>query len=170
MLVPAIRYKDELAKFHRDVIYGNPLYQYWNYSSYWKEYDPPCSDDWSSICRVSIDSSKKLLGYLSAHVSRSDTSVSSISMYKMNLDTISFTFVRDLEKFITSLFEEHRMKKISFSVVIGNPAERLYDAGISKFGGRVVGTKLQEVILTDGNTYDVKLYEILTYCISRRCK
>jgi hypothetical protein len=45
-------------------------------------------------------------------------------------------------------------------VVVGNPAERLYDRVINKYGGRIVGIKEKSTKLIDGLYYDVKLYEI----------
>jgi hypothetical protein len=44
---------------------------------------------------------------------------------------------------------------------MGNPAEVMWDKLMSKYGGRVVGYREQDVLLEDGKLYDVKEYELM---------
>jgi len=70
-------------------------------------------------------------------------------------------FTKDFKIFTDSLFTKHKFNKINFSVVVGNPAEMMYDASIDKYCGRVVGTFTNEFKLFDGTLCDVKWYEII---------
>ncbi|TVX86108.1 hypothetical protein FPZ44_23735 [Paenibacillus agilis] len=70
-------------------------------------------------------------------------------------------FVKDLQKFLSDIFERFGFNKLSYSVVIGNPIEKSYDRMTHKYGGRIVGVNRNEVLLSDGTLNDLKLYEIL---------
>jgi hypothetical protein len=70
-------------------------------------------------------------------------------------------FSHDMGDFIFSLFLRHRFNKIVFRVVVGNPAEDIYDRFCVKYGGRIVGVLKDNVKLLDGKNYDEKLYEIM---------
>ena len=52
------------------------------------------------------------------------------------------------------------MRKMEFSVVVGNPIEETYDKMIAQYGGQITGVKHKHVRLLDGNYYDYKEYEI----------
>ena len=64
--------------------------------------------------------------------------------------------------FIVHLLKERRFYKMNWSVIVGNPAERMYDKFIAKHGGRVVGTYRRDTLLCDGEFYDRKAYELLS--------
>ena len=66
-----------------------------------------------------------------------------------------YRFVVDL------LFKQYGINRAVFNVIVGNPAERLYDRICNKYGGRVIGTFNQEAKLQDGKLYDVKYYEMM---------
>lgn len=57
-------------------------------------------------------------------------------------------------------FDKFKFRKLTFSVIVGNPIEKSYDKMINKYGGRVVSIYSDETKLIDGEYYDVKLYEI----------
>jgi RimJ/RimL family protein N-acetyltransferase len=63
--------------------------------------------------------------------------------------------------FITDLFNKNGFNKINFCVAIGNPAEKMYDKIVRKYGGKIVGIFKNDVRLWDGKIYDTKHYEIL---------
>ena len=161
MLKPAILYKEQVQEKGKVVLQYPERYMFWNNSSYltYTDFSLDDKDEWIWIKRVSVDSNDKVLGYLTAEVCRFTDDVVSLCFMNFNLGTISITFVRDMERFLMSLLDIYR--KVSFSVVVGNPAERLYDKVIEKYHGRIVGVKKQDVRLIDGKYYDLKLYEIL---------
>ena len=78
----------------------------------------------------------------------------------MNFYDKNVTFSRDLYIFLTDLFNKFNFRKIEFTVVIGNPAEVMYDRIMDKYGGSIVGIKKLSTKLIDGKYYDVKMYEI----------
>lgn len=162
MIYPAILYKDKLKEVAQVTLRNLERYKYANTSGYicFASFDCADSDEWSHIRRVSIGNNDNILGYFSAGVDRVTNSISSLYFVNFNLDVISITFVRDMQCFLEYLME--RFRKISFTVIVGNPAERLYDRVIEKYHGRVVGIELQECVLNDGKYYDLKKYEILT--------
>ena len=100
-------------------------------------------------------------GYFKCSTDRNNNSIKSLSILYLRPKTFSIGFLRDLEKLIEILFMSYKFNKINFSVIVGNPAERLYDKFIEKYRGRVVGVYKEDVVLIDGNIYDTKLYEIL---------
>lgn len=100
----------------------------------------------------------KILGYLSYDIDRRTNSANGLCA--INFETKSITFSKDFMRFLKDIFEKYQFRKLSFGVFIGNPAEKMYDKYIQKFGGKVVGISKDETILTDGNFYDYKMYEI----------
>lgn len=160
MLKLAKPYKDQIEKAQIHVIENEEQYKYLNVSSYWDNFMSEIPDsDWNSIIRLSV-AEDKVLGYFKALIARDTNDVSSLTIVNFNLKTISFTFIKDLETFIKYLLEYKKFRKIAFSVVVGNPAERLYDKFIEKYNGRVVGVRKNDVKLVDGKYYDLKLYEL----------
>lgn len=107
---------------------------------------------------VSVDKSNNVIGFLSAEIYRMVNKVSSIGA--INFYNTNVVFSRDFYKFLTELFDVHNFNKIEWEVSMGNPAERMYDKIINKFGGRVVGIRHEAVKLHDGIVCDVKEYEI----------
>lgn len=66
-----------------------------------------------------------------------------------------------MKRVFKDIFEKFHFRKLSFSVVVGNPIEPQYDKLIKKYGGRIVGIQEAQTKLIDNKYYDVKLYEIL---------
>lgn len=50
---------------------------------------------------------------------------------------------------------------LDFGVVIGNPAEKIWDKTIKKLNGKVVGYYKRDVKLIDNKLYDMKVYEVM---------
>lgn len=160
MLKLAKPYEDQINKAKIHIIENEEKYKYLNCSTYWDNTILSIPDsDWNSIVRMSV-SEDKVLGYFKADIVRDTLDVSSLMAVNFNLKAISFTFIRDLEAFVNYLLEYKKFRKINFSVVIGNPAERMYDRFIEKYNGRIVGIKKNDAKLVDGKYYDLKLYEL----------
>ncbi|OGO81270.1 MAG: hypothetical protein A2Y21_10715 [Clostridiales bacterium GWC2_40_7] len=63
-------------------------------------------------------------------------------------------------KFIVDIFLKYNFRKIEFTVVAGNPIEKMFDKYVNKYGGRIVGVRKESVKLQDNLFYDSKLYEL----------
>lgn len=162
MLKPISDYIPEIKKFCSSTIIENEeKYKFYNFTSWWNGEEIPTNvSEWDTISRVSIGDDK-VLGYMSADISRDTLNIDGLRLINFNLDTISLTFVKDIMIFINYLFSVKKFKKMTFRVAVGNPAERLYDKFIEKYNGRVVGTYTNHIKLIDGKYYDVKLYEVI---------
>lgn len=114
-------------------------------------------DTWTKHEFVSTKGGK-ILGYLAYDVDRRTNSANGLCA--INFEIKSITFSKDFMRFLKDIFEKYQFRKLSFGVYAGNPAERMYNRYIQKFGGRIVGILKSETILTDGNFYDYKMYEI----------
>lgn len=158
MLKLAIQYSDELNKLFVNVAH-NDKYKFFNTTRHC-DYDLNLAkDSWSHLEFVSVDKNNNVLGFLSARIDRHADSISSLRA--INFHDLNYTFSKDFHQFIRDLFEKFNFRKINFSVVVGNPAEKMYDKYINQYKGRVVGIYKEDVRLFDGNYYDFKLYEIM---------
>lgn len=155
MLEPAIKYKDQLEKAQYE-LWFDYKYKYWNCEPY---YDTLEIDDntWSKHQFVSVLNGK-ILGYISYKTLRQNNDAHSLSV--INFSDNKFVFGKDLHQALKDIFEKYKFRKLSFSVVVGNPIEESYDKMIEKYGGRIIGTRKEDVKLIDGEYYDLKLYEI----------
>ena len=156
MLEAAIKYKEQLEKLHYNTWF-NDKYKYWVCDVY---HDSITIDTntWNKHQFVSV-SNGEVIGYISYNIDRGDNSITSLSA--INFSDNKITFGMDLGKALQDIFEKYRFRKISFSVIIGNPIEKSYDKMIKKYGGSIVGIRKKHVKLIDGLYYDQKLYEIL---------
>lgn len=157
MLKLAYPYKDQLKVKFMETMF-NEKYKYYH-SSNFCDYELKLSDSsWTNLDFISVDKHDNILGFLGATIHRGDdmiTSLQAINFYDLN-----YAFSKDFHQFITDLFDKFKFRKMVFNVVIGNPAEKMYDKYIKKYNGRVVGIKIKEVKLYDGDFYDQKIYEI----------
>lgn len=99
-----------------------------------------------------------VIGYLAYQIDRRANSTDGLCA--INFKKKSVTFSKDFLRFLKDIFEKYRFRKLSFGVFIGNPAEKMYDRYIRKFGGRIVGISRENSMLEDGKFYDYKMYEI----------
>ncbi len=130
-----------------------------NYSS-WSNYKLELKEDnWEKIELVSVDKNDNVIGFLVASIDRDAYYISSLLV--ANFYDINITFSKDFKQFLSDLFIKYKFNKVCFSVVISNPAEKMYDKYIKRYNGRIVGVQKEHAKLADGNYYDVKLYEIL---------
>ena len=100
----------------------------------------------------------KVMGYLSYNINQRTNSAD--GMCAINFEGKNPTFSKDFMQFLKNIFEKYHFRKLSFGVYIGNPAEKMYDRYIKKFGGHIVGVEKESNMLTDGNFYDYKMYEM----------
>jgi hypothetical protein len=157
MLKLAYTYQDKLNQVYNSIIFQDK-YKYYNYDNYWGYTKEVSKDSWNDLEFVSVDKNDNVIGYLRAGISRSADKISTLGI--MNFYDINVTFSKDLYQFLNELFIKFNFRKIEFTVVIGNPAEKMYDKYIEKYGGRIVGTRRQSTRLQDNKYYDVKEYEI----------
>lgn len=122
------------------------------------ERDAPIEEAWEFTEQVSINGANEIVGYFQATIKRPENFVENI--LALNLKNNSYTFAKDFKDFWTSMFDKHKFRKIRFYVIIGNPAEKLYDKIVTKYGGKIIGLFRDEVLFNDGTYRDVKIYEL----------
>jgi hypothetical protein len=156
MLKPAIQYADVLPKMYQSIWFEDK-YKYYNYNSYWHTFSvEDKTQDWHEF--VSINSKGEIIGYIHYYVNRITLNCTSFGAINFTNDP---TFGKDLLQVIKDIFERFNFHKLTFGVVIGNPAEKSYDHLCAKYGGRILCIEKEETKLEDNNYYDVKRYEIL---------
>ena len=156
MLKPAIQYADVVPKMYQ-AIWFEDKYKYYNYNSYWHTFSiEDKTQDWHEF--VSINNKGEVIGYIHYYVNR-------VTLNCTNFGAINFTddpaFGKDLLQVIKDIFERFNFHKLTFGVVIGNPAEKSYDRLCAKYGGRILCVEKEETKLEDNKYYDVKRYEIM---------
>ena len=107
---------------------------------------------------VSVDKDNNVVGYLCAYTDRQSNKVSGIAA--INFYDLSITFSKDFYIFLSDLFTKYNFNKIEWRVVIGNPAEKMYDRIVSKYGGNIIGIQRQSTMLQDRTLCDEKFYEL----------
>jgi hypothetical protein len=157
MLKPAILYKEQLTELFSSMALDS-RYKYL-YQTAYMDFSPTLENDtWKSI-QLAICDSSKVIGYVSASLDRVSNVVTSIMF--INFSSNSVVFVKDCWFFFDYLLTTMNFDKIKWSVIVGNPAEELYDRLCERFKGRIVGTFEKDCRLSDNKIYDVKHYEIL---------
>ena len=156
MLEPAIKYKEQLKQAFYNTWFKEK-YKFYHNEAYYNELTI-YEDTWNYNQFVSVVDGK-VIGYISYQILRNE-------YYAQNLAIINFTdnsiaFGRDLKIALQDIFETYKLRKLKFSVVIGNPIEKSYDKMIKNYGGRIVGVYKENCKLIDGLYYDTKIYEIL---------
>ncbi len=158
MLDIAYNHKEALQREYARAIFKPENFYYFSapYHGYELKID---NDSWENLQFVSVtqtvDTYLEINGYFCANISRSTNHVTNMQLIKFK-DNIS----HDLVRFLRNLFEKYQFRKIEWFVVIGNPAEKMYDRIIDAWGGRVVGIFREHVRLIDNKLYDIKYYEI----------
>lgn len=156
MLELAYANQEELQKKFLSIAFVDK-YKYYNNSTYIGYKSDLSEDSWAELQFVSKKDGV-VIGFLGASIDRTVGYV--MALQAVNFCDKSIAFSRDFHKFLTDLFIKYNFRKVNFSVVIGNPIERMYDRFIKKYGGRIVGTFEGETMLWDREYYDVKYYEI----------
>jgi len=163
MLKPAINYVDQLNKLKSIIFDNEDKYKYCINADY-IDYNFFCIEDsdYKSIQRVSVNSNDEVIGYMSANLGLNNV-VTNLCLLNFYLDSkaLPVSFARDTNAFIDYLFKYRKVTKIKFNVLIGNPAEKIYDRFVKNHNGRIVGTFKNDAILIDKTICDVKCYEIM---------
>ncbi|MBQ8731730.1 MAG: hypothetical protein IJY82_02750 [Oscillospiraceae bacterium] len=164
MLDLAYKYRGELSTRYREIPYTEK-YKFYNYHSYWS-YDIAVSDSsWDNLDMVSLSPEGRVLGFFRAAIKRETFSVH--QLYIINFGEPNPIFSRDMSRFLKELFTRHNFRKVEFSVICGNPAEKLFDKLCERYDGRIVGTKRLSILLSDGQYYDEKWYEFFGEDVKR---
>ena len=157
MLKLAYSYRENLNKQFEEMAF-NEKYKF--FSLCWWNYAVEISDNsWNNIQMVSVDSCNKVIGYFSADIIRHSNKACGIQAINFGEDA-NIIFSKDMYQFLDELMTKHNLRKIEWTVVIGNPAEKIYDKIIEKYNGRVVGTRRESVTTPEGTLRDEKEYEI----------
>jgi hypothetical protein len=137
----------------------NDFYKYYNNGSWWGNVVTLSDDTWKTLEFVSVNENDEVIGFLKADIQRPENYVNGLGILNFG-HKANVTFSKDLHKFLHDLFDVFGYYKICFSVVCGNPIEKMYDKYVLKNGGHIVGTFKKDVMLHDGKLYDRKHYEI----------
>lgn len=157
MLDLTIKHAEEYKKQYLNT-WMKPKYMYYHYRSY---YSTPTVNDstWEMHDFVSIHDGK-IIGNIHYQVDRVSRNVSGLGIICFE-DKPSIVFGRDVIQVVSDIFEKFHFRKLSCGVVTANPIMPTYDRLITRHGGRICGIEKEEVLLVDGQYYDVKKYEIL---------
>ena len=153
----AYPYRDKLNQSWQAIVFNNK-YKYYNFTNYWSYEIGLNNDSWNKIEMISVNKNDEILGFLSASCDRSANKISNVGA--INFKDVNLTFSKDFHKFLNELFTLHNFNKIEWDVLIGNPAEKMYDKIIKKYGGSIVGVQHESAVLMDGTFCDVKEYEL----------
>jgi hypothetical protein len=158
MLEIAYPHKDKLNKAWQSCAFVD-RFKYYNCTpeAYYEIYLD--NNSWEKLQMVSADTSENITGYFAASIDRRTNKVSNISAINFGDQNLSFS--RDFKDFLVRLFEVYKFNKVEWFVVVGNPAETMYDRIVAKYGGRVTGVKRDAVMLYDGTLCNVKEYELM---------
>lgn len=158
MLKRAILYKDELNKKYIEALDNERnKYFYGMYNNFSITVD---ESDWNSLQFVSVDKNNNIVGYIRGDIDRCVNYISSLAFINFT-GQANVTFSKDCLKFFDLVFNTYKFNKIDWCVFVGNPAEKVYDKLIDKYGGRVVGTYKNDVYTYDKQLCDRKLYELM---------
>lgn len=161
----------EIAYMHKDALQieymkaimkpENFFYGFGSYHQYELKINSSSWDNIQFVSVTKIDDETFLNGYFCADVCRAENYIGNVSVIRFeNSNKYRYRFCADMYKFLENLFVKYSFRKIEWHVVVGNPSEKMYDRIVEKWDGRIVGTFRQKVMLTDGNLYDQKHYEI----------
>lgn len=152
----ANKYEKELQELFINTWYDEK-YKYFHCGCYSDLFKVPDSN-WSQHSFVSKDRDNKIIGYIAYNITRGNDSVDGLGIINFTDDKI--TFGLDLSEVLKNIFEKYNFRKLTYSVVVGNPIEKSYDKLTQKYGGSIIGTHKQHVRLIDNKFYDQKFYEI----------
>ena len=166
MLEFAKKYEDQLKTIYYDTAFDDWLK--WAWGGIGRQWCPP-SDSTKEYHNFVSTHNDQVLGEVSYYTDRIVRKATIICCIHYSKDN-GYTFMKDTIKCLCDIFEKFGFNKLSYSVVVGNPAERNWDKLTEKFGGRIIGTLKEDTVLQDGRYYDVKEYEILAeeYFVKKR--
>lgn len=155
MLKFAIDYEDQLNCKLRSTVFDTK-YQYYN-GRYATLKEEVAIDLWEHLQMVSIKGGE-VVGYFSVRLNQTSSVADNFGAVSFT-EKGDYTFSKDFHNFVDRVFSLS-MRKLVFTVVKGNPAEKQYDRYIRKHCGRVVGVFKEEFPMMDGTYRDEKIYEL----------
>ena len=156
MLVPAILYKDELARAFHTYDYSDDMMYYtgWlgNYEANFSESENDC------YYKYAIVDNDKLIGYFGYYVNWYNSCVSGIGLFSFDRGNpvVGLNVMDELHK----LINDYHIHRIEWRMTGGNPVEKHYDKFCEKFHGK-------KFVFTDcfkdrtGKYHDDVMYEIV---------
>lgn len=159
MLELAIKYENQLKEKLLNIMLDEEFM--FMFSSSYREEIIVDKSTWNRHQFVSVNPKGEVVGYFKYNIDRDSLNCHAVQIVNFHKDKISRCFINDLKQVIKNIFEKYGFNKLSFGVHIGNPAEKMYDKHLHLIGGRIVGTKMRDDKLMDGNYYNYKLYEVL---------
>jgi len=158
MLELAFKHREELQRKYQEFITTERSKFF--YRGFGRQYILNVDDSSSDgIQMVSVGYDGDILGYMGVTINR--LTATACSYEAINFVPGNQTYKEDLAQFDINLFTKFGVDRILWSVVVGNPAEKIYDYFADVCGARIVGTFTRDLILSDGKLYDEKYYELL---------
>lgn len=154
MLYPAQLYKEELKRKMVSCWYA-PKYQ-WYFANDRSEFEISDNAYWRRDF-VHLNSDGEVDGYFSYNYDDSNKSLKNFGLIGFNKNNIPF--LMDVLSNIQAMFDQGA-QRMEFTAFADNPAIKLYDRFIWKYGGRRVGT-LYRTVWFNGKYHDSIIYEIL---------
>lgn len=99
----------------------------------------------------------RVLGFMECSLNRGVGVAHSFWVINFHRDS---EFSADMFRFIDMIFNRFGLKKLVWNVIVGNPAQLIYDKLAKLYDIREVGVFKQDVLLDDGKLYDIKYYEM----------
>lgn len=158
MLEPAQKHEGRIRAAYLDVMYDEE-FMYEDPSVYRDVYEVKDST-WQAHNFASLNSKGELVGYMGYRINRESNCAYALTAINFQKGKFSPVFGRDLIQLIRDIFLKFNFRIMRFSVIVGNPAERMYDRYIERIGGRIIGTFTDECRLIDGKLYSMKYYEV----------
>jgi hypothetical protein len=159
MLQPAIKYESQLRSKMVDITFDERFM--FMFGSSYRDEIVLDNTTWNKHQFVSVNKNGEVIGFFQYNINRDCLDCYGLQIVNFKNDRLTPCFSKDLRICIRDIFYKFNFRKLGFSVVVGNPAEKFYDKYIHKIGGRIVGIKREEVKMLDGSYYDMKLYEVL---------
>ena len=155
MLVPAILYKEQIAKEFQKYFYTTDMLYETGGNGNWIPEIVDCPEDWRFQYAI-IDKNEKLIGYLEYVV---DWYVSKAYNFELfSFDRGNLQVPKDVFKKLEGLVSI--LHKVEWRAVGGNPACRGYDNFIKRHNGNkhILKDSIRE---KDGNYQDSIIYEVV---------
>lgn len=154
MLYPAQLYKEELKRKLIGCWY-KPEYDYYFLGDY-REFSVPDNTDWRRDF-VHLNKNGEVDGYFSYHYNEIAKSLSQFGLISFmgNGGALMLDCIRHIDKLISEGL--HRME---WWAVVGNPACKIYERLIERYGGSVAGY-MHDCNYFNGKYHDAVMYEIL---------
>ena len=159
MLAFALDYEDALRRTDR-ANWMNPNAK-WYYVGGWEKEIVIDKDTWDKIQMISVDSEGIIHGYFTVDVNEMLNRLHSMAVinYGSKCDIV---FSKDFYQFLKYLFVDKCFHKLEWTVVIGNPIEKMYDRFCKKAGGNIIGISHDSIMLRDRKPYNLKHYEVFS--------